>query len=96
MKVGDKLKLRPYLNAESGQLAAKAQVCTVTYIHPERRYYVVEFTSERGETFRQTMYFPEREGDMRRPMTTIGTGCEPRGTVSPGRARMPKPPKKRF
>ena len=83
MKVGDKLKLRPYINAESGALAARPQVCTVTYIHPEGRYYVVEFTSERGETFRQTMYFPEREGDMHRSMATTGTGCGARGSVSP-------------
>jgi len=33
------------------------QNCRVVYIHPENRFYTVEFRSLRGETFRQS-YFP--------------------------------------
>lgn len=34
----------------------------VVYIHPERRYYVVEFRSDvTGETWREAFYFRDRE-----------------------------------
>lgn len=87
MKVGDKLKLRPFINADSGMMAATPQDCVVTYIHPQRRYYVVEFTSERGEKFRQTMYFPEREGDMHRPMAKETQGVGARFQTTPKRKK---------
>ena len=82
MKVGDTLKLKPFLDADSGMVATKARECTVVYIHPDRRYYEVEFVFPLGK-FRQTMYFPEREGDMRRPLTTVGVGCGARGRTNP-------------
>lgn len=83
MKVGDTLRLKPYINADSGMVASKAQVCTVTYVHPEQRYYVVEFVMDSGIRFRQVMYFPEREGDMRRPLATVGKGNGARGHTNP-------------
>lgn len=33
----------------------------VVYIHPQRRFYVVEFPFEKG-SFRESFYFPNRRG----------------------------------
>lgn len=39
------------------------QECRVVYIHPEERFYVVEFQNPvTGETFRQSCYFEGRRG----------------------------------
>ena len=62
MKIGDILHLEPTLEATSGLGTNGPIPCTVVYIHPQRRFYVVEFTSLiTGEKWRETMYFPLEE-----------------------------------
>lgn len=41
---------------------AKTMTGTVVYIHPQRRFYVVEFETDIGK-FRESFYFPNRRGD---------------------------------
>lgn len=45
-----------------GEGKPKTMTGTVVYIHPARRFYVVEFETETG-TFRESFYFPNRRGD---------------------------------
>ena len=62
MKIGDILHLEPTLEATSGLGTNGPIPCTVVNIHPQRRFYVVEFTSLiTGEKGRETMYLPLEE-----------------------------------
>ncbi len=59
IRVGDRLRLTPSI--EGGCFLGE-QPCRVVYVHPERRYYTVEFTFELGErsgSFREA-YIIER------------------------------------
>lgn len=59
MKIGDILHLEPTLEATSGLGTIGPIPATVIYIHPAKRFYVVEFRSRiTGETWRETVYFP--------------------------------------
>lgn len=59
MQVGDILHLEPTLEATSGLGTDGPQRCTVVWIHPDKRFFVVEFRSRiTGETWRETVYFP--------------------------------------
>lgn len=45
LRVGDTLKRTPSVNVdEYGRTATTKVPCTVVYIHPQRRFYVVRFT----------------------------------------------------
>lgn len=61
MKVGDKLRLCPheYQYDPCKPNASKLLPCTVTYIHPERRFYQVEFECPGGK-FRESFLFPPK------------------------------------
>ncbi len=59
IRVGDRLRLRP--SVEGGCFLGE-QPCRVVYVHPDKRYYTVEFNFELGErsgSFREA-YFMER------------------------------------
>ena len=59
MQVGDILELEPTMEGTSGLGTDGPQRCTVVWIHPDERFYVVEFRSRiTGETWRETVYFP--------------------------------------
>ena len=62
MKSGDTLHIKPNFYTEYGMTdELRPQPCRVVYIHPELRFYVVEFRSTvTGETWRETFYFPNR------------------------------------
>ncbi len=59
MKIGDILQRKPEMVTPSGMGESQPMPCTVVYIHPLRRFFVVEFCSAiTGERWRQTEYFP--------------------------------------
>lgn len=57
MQVGDVLYIRPNFYSTFGMTAGVGlRRCWVTYVHPEARFYVVEFRSELGIPWRETFY----------------------------------------
>lgn len=59
MNIGDTMTRKPTLYTQCGFQDAEAAVCTVVYIHPLRRFFVVEF--QKGDyTWRETLYFKRR------------------------------------
>lgn len=68
MQIGDSLTLRPTVWGSGSDIVNHdPQPCRVVYIHPLGRYFVVEFRFEvTGERFRETMYFTNRGGKIRR------------------------------
>lgn len=66
MIVGDKLPgMVPSYGATCTGFASDGEgyTATVVYIHPQRRFYSVEFVFARGRRFRESFYFPDRAGD---------------------------------
>ena len=55
MKVGDKVrhKLKLYDSNIGGNLTETTVDATVVYIHPEQRYYVLQFELGPGRSFRE-------------------------------------------
>lgn len=68
MILGDKLMLQPSVyGGGADMIDTGPRPCRVVWIHPGGRYFVVEFRSDvTGETFRETMYFQDRGGEIRR------------------------------
>ena len=67
MQVGDILEIAPSIFSFEGvsdpddgrQRCRKKLPCTVIWVHPQKRFFVVEFRSAvTGETWRETVYFP--------------------------------------
>ena len=57
MNVGDVLSIKPNFYSTFGMTERDApRRCVVVYIHPEERFYVVEFRSELGIPWRETFY----------------------------------------
>lgn len=64
MKVGDKIgHMRPTYGAkyDNGD-DRRTYPGTVVYIHPQRRFFSVEFEMPRGRKCRESFYFPNRQG----------------------------------
>lgn len=54
MNIGDKLRMVPTARCP-GEPSTSPRPCTVVYIHPQRRFYTVEFKSEiTGAAFRES------------------------------------------
>lgn len=68
MNIGDKMDLRPTVFGNGAEIVNNGpQLCRVVWIHPLGRFIVVEFRSQvTGERFRETMYFQDRGGKIRR------------------------------
>lgn len=64
MQVGDRKTCLCYFDEF---FSPKVLEGTVTYIHPERRFYIVRFDFARGRSFSEAFYFPNRAGDMTAP-----------------------------
>jgi len=63
MIVGDKIgHLRPSFGESAGVKNPRKYEGVVVYIHPERRFFTVEFKFEYG-SFRQSFYFPARAAE---------------------------------
>lgn len=60
MQIGDILTLVPTIyGTKCGLEELDPMPCRVVYIHPQHRFYTVEFTSRvTGETWREAFYFP--------------------------------------
>ena len=87
MTVGDIVWKRPEFGAAKGQQSVPPQEARVVYIHPQRRFYSVEFTFTRGgvtRSFRQAYPLRNRitasTGDVR-PETLSEKPRHPRGAV---------------
>lgn len=68
MEIGDKLMLEPTVFGGGTDLVdVGPRSCRVVFIHPLGRYFVVEFRSDvTGKVYRETMYFTDRGGTIRR------------------------------
>lgn len=60
MEIGDRKTCLCYFGNE---IAGKKLTGTVTWIHPEHRFYVVRFDFDRGRSFSESFYFPSRAGN---------------------------------
>lgn len=60
-KVGDFIPAIPETLPERQLCNNTPQRAKVKYIHPEGRFYTIEFTFKNGASFRETRYFTERE-----------------------------------
>lgn len=64
MNIGDKLTRIPAARVYEHESRPRALPCRVVYIHPEKRFYTVEFQfPATGWSFREAYYFPDRLGD---------------------------------
>lgn len=61
MKIGDIRMELPTVDSELMLANRQSRRCEVVWIHPEWRFYIVEFTTELGWKFRETFYFADRE-----------------------------------
>lgn len=62
MQVGDILEMEPTMEGTSGLGTDGPQRCTVVWIHPDKRFFVVEFRSRiTGETWREAVWFPLKQ-----------------------------------
>lgn len=62
MNIGDILELEPTMEGTSGLGTSGPQRCTVVWIHPAKRFFVVEFRSAiTGETWREAVWFPLKQ-----------------------------------
>lgn len=67
MDIGDKLRMIPSARLSEDR-SYMPLPCTVVYIHPQRRFYTVEFKSEvTGATFRESFPCPDRPEIIREP-----------------------------
>lgn len=64
MHIGDKLRRSPSVQIYDREKGPPPTLpCRVVYIHPQRRFYSVEFQIA-GRCFREAFYFPDRLGDL--------------------------------
>lgn len=86
MNIGDKLRMIPSARLSEDGIYTPLP-CTVVYIHPEHRFYTVEFKSEvTGAAFRESFLFPGRDGaewENRRRKATAHRQLAP-GRLKPG------------
>lgn len=57
MTIGDELMKEPTIWLKSGLEVTGPQRCRVVYIHPEKRFYRVQFTALNGAVFHECYYF---------------------------------------
>lgn len=61
MKIGDIRMEMPTVDSELMLGDRQARRCEVVWIHPQWRFYTVEFTTALGWKFRETFYFRDRD-----------------------------------
>lgn len=58
MEIGEQLRLRLTMGTAPGCKSDELQPCTVVWIHPKGRFFIVEYRSPiTGETFRESIKF---------------------------------------
>ena len=60
IRVGDKRAETPTIE---GACFIGTLPCRVVYVHPQRRYYTVEFTFGRGRRFRESYFLPRSRAE---------------------------------
>ena len=80
VKLGDEIVKEP----RSGEGKGPARVGRVVYVHPEGRYYTLEFTCERGR-FRESFLLPRESADGPKWTTKRYGAVYPIEHVPPGR-----------
>ena len=85
MNIGDELIMRPSIFTKDDGTRGKTLPCRVVYIHPQRRFFTVEFRSEiTGLTFRESFPCSDRAEIIReKPKAEI----VPHRHLSPGRLK---------
>lgn len=84
MRVGEQRWETPYFGSAPGISEVGPQPCTVVRIHPQDRFYVVEFRSNvTGETFRESFYFPDRAGSACTPWESRDGNKGARNLIKP-------------
>ena len=64
MNVGDIVTEQPTFYSKAGIEDTGPRKGRVTFVHPEGRFYTVEFRSKvTGQTWRESFYFSERRGN---------------------------------
>lgn len=63
MKLGDIRMEVPSVDSEIMLDDRKARSCEVVFIHPQWRFYTVEFTTGLGWKFRESYYFRDKRPD---------------------------------
>ena len=58
IRVGDILHREPEIYASTGMERPGVMPCKVIWIHPERRFYVVEYESALGRRWRESVWIP--------------------------------------
>ena len=62
MQVRDIWEMEPTMEGTSGLGTSGPQPCTVIWVHPAKRFFVVEFRSAiTGETWREAVWFPLKQ-----------------------------------
>ena len=62
MQVRDILEMEPTMEGTSGLGTSGPQPCTVIWVHPAKRFFVVKFRSAiTGETWREAVWFPLKQ-----------------------------------
>lgn len=63
MKLGDIRMEVPSVDSELMLKDRQARRCEVVFIHPQWRFYTVEFTTDLGWKFRESYYFADKRPD---------------------------------
>lgn len=63
MKVGDKVKMAPTMVCKAGIERNDPLDGVITYIHPKRIFYMVEFTAPGGRKFSESFFIGNRRGN---------------------------------
>ena len=63
MKIGDIRMEMPTVDSELMLANRQKRRCEVVWIHPQWRFYVVEFTTELGWKFRESYFFADKRPD---------------------------------
>lgn len=63
MNLGDRRMEVPSIDSELMLADRPARACVVVFIHPEWRFYTVEFTTELGWKFRESYFFADKRPD---------------------------------
>lgn len=60
IRLGDKIRAKPTVEGGSAGKTFEATEMTgkVVYIHPERRFYTLEFQNEKGFRWRECYFYP--------------------------------------
>ena len=77
MKLGDEITARPLFGGATGESEGEPQKGVVVYIHPEGRFYRVQFTAANGTHFHEC-YFQQAQASEKDMPSKHGFHAAPR------------------